>query len=118
MLLCLQDLTDAAGQRYQTAQQAVRAFAAAAGPAHFQEGLQTLATILQNAQSHTDQKFRRVREQNAAYHRKAGQYAAAGDILRAAGFHRQGPDSDPVWVLQTPDPGLLWLVSSAILESL
>ena len=62
---------------------------------------------------------RRLREQNPAFHRRAGQWAAAGEVLQAAGFVRQGANpADPMWVLQRNDPGLLWLALSAVREGL
>ena len=108
---------DEAGLRYQRAQQAVHALVAAAGPAQAPEALQTLAQVLQNALSSQEDKFRRLREQNPAFHRRAGQWPAAGEVLQAAGFVRQAA-GEPMWVLQRNDPGLLWLALSAVQEGL
>ena len=113
----MQEPAGEAELRYQRAQQAVQALAAAAGLAA-QEALQTLATVLQNALSSPDDKFRRVRQQNPAFHRRAGQWPAAGQVLQAAGFVQQAQGADPVWVLQRNDPGLLWLALSAVQEAL
>ncbi|KAK9804353.1 hypothetical protein WJX72_008599 [[Myrmecia] bisecta] len=77
--------------------------------------LQTLATVLQNAlKDPKEPKFRRVRQQNAAFQTKAGRFPAALDLLRLAGFYPDNSSSDPALVLQRNDPGLLWLTLSAV----
>ena len=72
---------------------------------------------VQNAlSSPSEDKFRRVRAQNSAFFRRAGQFQGADDLLQAAGFVQQpaAAGQDAVWLLTRNDPGLLWLVLSAV----
>ena len=64
----------------------------------------------------SEDKFRRVRAEGSAFFRRAGQYQGAADLLQAAGFMQKpaAAGQDAVWVLTRNDPGLLWLVLSAV----
>jgi hypothetical protein len=46
--------------------------------------------------------------------RKAGRFAAAVGMLQLVGFTEQQVDGQAVMVLRRDDPGLLWLVLSAL----
>ena len=71
-----------------------------------------------------EDKFRRVRALNSPFYRRAGQFQGASELMQAAGFVQQPPAAaaggaqtqDAMWVLSRNDPGLLWLVLSAVQE--
>lgn len=80
---------------------------------------------LQNALSQPqEQKFRRLRRDNTAFQNRAGRFPAALQLLHLAGFNTTDQQqqqqqsasvaSGGVLALQRDDPGLLWLVLSAI----
>ena len=87
--------------------------------------LQTLAGVLANLAEHPqDERFRRLRCSNAAFHRKLGRFPAARQLLLLAGFAEQQQEVDgsgfaePVLVWVRRDVGLVWLVLSVVREAL
>ena len=61
-------------------------------------------------------KYKRVRLNNAKFHRHVGRHPAAMELLDALGFVRiQGEEE--VLELKRNDPGLLWLGRSSIEEA-
>jgi hypothetical protein len=79
------------------------------------EALATLADVLGNLAAHPQEpRYRRLRCNNAAFHRRLGRYPAARQLLLLAGFAEQQPGEDSVLVYVRDDPGLLWMVLSAV----
>lgn len=84
------------------------------------EALATLADVLGNLAAHPQEpRYRRLRCNNAAFHRKLGRYPAARQLLLLAGFAEQQPgggggEEESVLVYVRDDPGLVWLVLSAV----
>lgn len=86
-----------------------------------QQTLQALEDVLSSITQHPkEQRYRRLRCGNAAFQRRLGQYPAAIQLLLLSGFAEQQlqwqGDGKPetVLVYVREDPGLLWLVLSAI----
>ncbi len=75
---------------------------------------------LQNIVSHPGEpRYSHIRLGNAVFHSRAGQYAAARELLRVAGFTEEadgGVDRALVW--KRNDQGLLWLTLSAVNNAL
>jgi hypothetical protein len=118
----LQDLPadDPAAQKLARLQQHLQELNQQAGsePGAAVAAVQTLCTLLQNLMNHpSEQKYRRLRLSNAAFMRKAGRFAAAVGMLQLVGFSEQQVDGDAVVVLRLDDPGLLWLVLSALRDA-
>eukprot|EP00897_Mesotaenium_endlicherianum_P007977 jgi/Mesen1/7207/ME000371S06290 len=97
-------------------QSAVERLKAHASREEAASALQTVTTVLRNAMGHPDDaKFRRVRKGNPTFYHRVGRYAAAMDILLAAGFEEQDTaTNEGTLVLRRNDPGLLWLASSTV----
>lgn len=69
---------------------------------------------LQNAlHAPGEPKYRRVRQQNAAFHARAGRHPGCLELLRAAGFVPAVEGQEEVLRLSRNDPGLLWISLSA-----
>lgn len=65
-----------------------------------------------------EERYRRVREHNAAFQARVGRFQAAVDILQVAGFVRQQQGADAILALVRNDPGLLWIALSAVTSAL
>ncbi|DBA84875.1 TPA: hypothetical protein ACH3X1_005894 [Trebouxia sp. C0004] len=111
---------DPAVQRYKQAESAVLQLKSQAGVAGQQSALQTLAKILQNIVSHPGEpRYSHIRLGNAVFHSRAGQYAAARELLRVAGFTEEAEGAvDKALVWKRNDQGLLWLTLSAVNNAL
>ncbi|KAK3283473.1 hypothetical protein CYMTET_8828 [Cymbomonas tetramitiformis] len=73
--------------------------------------LETLGKILQNVQRFPhDEKFRRIKQDNAAFTRRIGVHDGGIDVLKAAGFREKAGEL----ILTRSDPGLLWLANSVV----
>lgn len=88
----------------------------AGSAAEVQEALRTLHRLLANVLGQPGEaRFQRVRLANPAFARAAGRFPAALAILEAAGWARTAGDGEgETMVLRRNDPGLLWLVASAL----
>jgi hypothetical protein len=106
---------DPAVVKYRQAEAALKLLASSASEAERQVALQTLGTLLRNVMEHPgEERFRRVRMGNAALYRKAGRLPGALQLLEAVGFVKEGAGGEEVLRLRRDDPGLLWLVLSAV----
>ena len=80
--------------------------------------LETLETLLQNALIHPDEdKYRRIRLQNATYHNKVGRFQGSEDLLNVAGFTRAENENEAFLTLTRHDPALVWLVLSVVQDA-
>ncbi|GIL57599.1 hypothetical protein Vafri_12795 [Volvox africanus] len=80
--------------------------------------LDTLETMLGNAVHFpTEDRYRRVRLGNAVFQRRVGRLPGGLELLRIAGFVEELVGEDAVLRLRRNDPGLLWLVLSAVREA-
>lgn len=60
-------------------------------------------------------KYSHIRLGNAVFHSRAGQFPAARELLRVAGFTEEAEGSaDRALVWKRNDQGLLWLTLSAV----
>jgi len=75
---------------------------------------------LQNIVSHPGEpRYSHIRLGNAVFHSRAGQYAAARELLRVAGFTEEAEGAvDRALVWKRKDQGLLWLTLSAVNNAL
>lgn len=75
---------------------------------------------LQNIASHPGEaKYSHIRLGNTAFHSRAGQYAAARELLQVAGFTEEAEGiADKAFVWKRNDQGLLWLTLSAVNNAL
>ncbi len=75
---------------------------------------------LQNIVSHPGEpRYSHIRLGNAVFHSRAGQYAAARELLRVAGFTEEAEGAvDRALVWKRNDQGLLWLTLSAVNNAL
>jgi hypothetical protein len=93
--------------------------------------LEALQDVLRNLAEHPNEpRYRRLRCNNAAFHRRLGRFPAARQLLVLAGFAEQQQQqqwdgqpsapglSDPVLVYVRDDPGLVWLVLSVVRQAL
>lgn len=114
------DADDPAVQRYRQAEAALAQLKTQAGVAGQQAALQTLAKILQNIASHPGEaKYSHIRLGNAVFYTRAGQFPAALELLRVAGFSEQAEGlADKALVWKRNDHGLLWLTLSAVNSAL
>lgn len=71
---------------------------------------------MQNIVSHPGEpKYSQIRLGNPAFHSRAGQFAAARELLAVAGFTEEAAGAvDGVLVWKRHDQGLLWLTLSAV----
>ena len=71
---------------------------------------------VQNIVSHPgESKYSQIRLGNPAFHARAGQFAAARELLAVAGFAEEVVGAvDKVLVWKRHDQGLLWLTLSAV----
>ena len=79
--------------------------------------LQDLTSLaVQNIVSHPgESKYSQIRLGNPAFHSRAGQFAAARELLAVAGFTEEAAGAvDKVLVWKRHDQGLLWLALSAV----
>ncbi|GIL91008.1 hypothetical protein Vretifemale_18701 [Volvox reticuliferus] len=80
--------------------------------------LDTLETMLGNAiHFPTEDRYRRIRLGNAVFQRRLGWLPGGVEFLRVAGFVEEVVGEDAVLRLRRNDPGLLWLVLSAVREA-
>ncbi|KAL3145517.1 hypothetical protein ABBQ32_003341 [Trebouxia sp. C0010 RCD-2024] len=114
------DPDDPAVQRYRQAEAAVAQLKFEAGASGQQSALETLSKILQNIAGHPGEtKFTHIRLGNAAFHSRAGQYAAARQLLKVAGFSEEEEGTaDKALVWRRNDQGLIWLALSAVRNAL
>ena len=75
---------------------------------------------LQNIASHPGEtKYTHIRLANMTFHTRAGQYAAARQLLKVAGFSEEAEGTaDKALVWRRNDQGLVWLTLSAIKNAL
>lgn len=75
---------------------------------------------LQNIVSHPGEpRYSHIRLGNATFHSRAGQYVAARELLRVAGFTEEAEGAvDRALVWKRNDQGLLWLTLSAVNNAL
>ena len=74
---------------------------------------------MQNAMREpSEQRYRRLRQHNAAFQQRVGRFQAAMDILQVAGFVREQQGQGEMLALRRNDPGLLWLALSAVNSTL
>ncbi|XP_020595100.1 LOW QUALITY PROTEIN: uncharacterized protein LOC110035207, partial [Phalaenopsis equestris] len=82
--------------------------------------LQTLSKIIRNIIDHPgEQKFRRIRKDNAHFQRNVANYKAAMEVLNTVGFMEDVVVdavgvAEAYLVLKRNDPGLLWLAKSSL----
>ncbi|XP_042041820.1 uncharacterized protein LOC121787209 [Salvia splendens] len=101
-------------------QSAVQSLRKEAMPSVTERVLQTLIKIVSNAMEYpNDVKFRKLRKANTLIQRNIVTYKAAVEILKLIGFHEQAivvesGNTEPYFVLQRNDPGLLWLAKSSL----
>ena len=76
--------------------------------------------FLQNIAGHPGEtKYTHIRLGNAAFHSRAGQYAAARQLLKVAGFSEEAEGTaDTALVWKRNDQGLVWLALSAVRNAL
>ncbi|GLI67938.1 hypothetical protein VaNZ11_012267 [Volvox africanus] len=92
--------------------------AAATTPEDVATALATLETMLGNAVHFpTEDRYRRVRLGNAVFQRRVGRLPGGLELLHIAGFVEELVGGDAVLRLRRNDPGLLWLVLSAVREA-
>eukprot|EP00877_Chromochloris_zofingiensis_P011568 jgi/Chrzof1/6665/Cz19g04250.t1 len=129
-------LDDPAMHKLQQVQASLSRLAATATAAEYQAALETVLKVLTNVVTNpSNAKYERVRLLNAAFHQRAGRFPEVISILQSAGFSQQHQtcDSgqattgsavsdrvaqDPVLVYTRKDPGLLWLVVSAVRQQM
>jgi len=80
------------------------------------EALSTLCKLVRNLLSNPSlPKYRHIRLDNLAFHRRVGVHAGGVDVLKAAGF-TEIAGQELAW--NRNDPGLLWLAQSVLQSSL
>jgi hypothetical protein len=91
--------------------------------------LEALQDVLRNLAQHpSESRCRRLRCNNATFHRRLGRFPAARQLLVLAGFAEQQQQQqafdglpsapEPVLVYVRDDPGLVWLVLSVVRQAL
>ncbi|XP_042038245.1 uncharacterized protein LOC121784127 [Salvia splendens] len=101
-------------------QSAVQSLKNEAMPSVTERVLQTLIKIVSNAMEYpNDVKFRKLRKANPLIQRNIVTYKAAMETLKLIGFHEQAivvesGNTEPYFVLQRNDRGLLWLAKSSL----
>lgn len=109
---------DPAMERAQKVQEAVDSLVSVSGR-EASNNLQTVEKIFNNAlQNPGVEKFRSIRVNNQAFHKRLGRHPVSLDLMKLVGFVEEGDPLDPVVRLRRQDPGLLWLGLSVVKQSL
>lgn len=109
---------DPAVERAQKVQEAVDSLVSVSGREAV-SALETVERIFTNAlQNPGVEKFRSVRVNNQAFHKRLGRHPVSIDLMKLVGFVEEGEPLNPVIRLRRQDPGLLWLGLSVVKQSL
>lgn len=123
---------DPAGQKYRQAWGALSLLVGSVSADVAEAALHTLQTLLGNvAANPREPKYKQVRLGNGAFHRRVGCLPGGMDVLKAAGFVEEpaaasaagalspaGAAAPGVLQLRRDDPGLCWLVLSAVNDAM